>query len=83
MTINLASASVASRAFPRLFALVAADGGCAVRAATHEPHVDEARRAAASPSPPTRLDDVLFGLAVTVLLLAVAVPWPAALSFPA
>jgi hypothetical protein len=45
-----------------------------------EPHVDQARTFARAPSARTRLDDALFGLATTLLLVAVALPLPASLS---
>jgi hypothetical protein len=42
------------------------------------PHVDQPRRVLAGA--PTRVDDALFALALAVLLVAVGLPWPAAVS---
>jgi len=86
MTIQLAFASVASGAPLRTVTFTGASSGTlaaprcppAGSVTPVVPHVDQTR--SALPGPATRIDDALFALAIAVLLVAVGLPWPSALS---
>ena len=80
MRMNLAFASVSPRATDGVAARAAVSRPRTAAAPRVEPHVDQARTVARAPSARTRLDDALFGLATTLLLVAVALPLPASLS---
>ena len=74
MTMNLVFDSVSPRGPRREAGRLAVPRTAIARAMrVLEPHVDEAPRARSAP-PPSRLDDLLFGLATAVLLVAVLLP---------
>jgi hypothetical protein len=78
MTMNLAFASVSPRSVPCTRLVDASRCRPSAAATPVMPHVDQARSLMAGAS--TRIDDALFALAVAVLLVAVALPWPSAVS---
>ena len=75
MTMNLVFDSVSPGGPRREAARLAVPRTAIARAMRAlEPHVDEAPRARSATTPPSRLDDLLFGLTTAVLLVAVLLP---------
>lgn len=75
MTMNLVFDSVAPRGPRRDAARLAVPRTAIARAMRAlEPHVDEAPRRQSAGLPGSRLDDLLFGIATAVLLVATLLP---------